>query len=71
MFEPPIPPLQVSSGGNCLGVLVDITLKALQKKPEQRYQSIAELLADLNRVASGGQVAIGMQGSGMYVRPRR
>ena len=71
MFEPPIPPSQASTGGNRLGALEDITLKALQKKPEQRYQSIAELLADLNRVASGGQVAIGMQGSGMYVQSRR
>jgi serine/threonine-protein kinase len=63
MFEPPIPPSQASSGsGNRLGALEDITLKALQKKPEQRYQSMAELLADLDRVASGGQIAIGTQG---------
>jgi serine/threonine protein kinase len=63
MFEPPIPPSQASSGsGNRLGALEDITLKALQKKPEHRYQSMAELLADLDRVASGGQVAIGRQG---------
>jgi serine/threonine-protein kinase len=62
MFEPPIPPSQASTGGNRLGALEDITLKALQKKPEQRYQSMADLLADLDRVASGGQVAIGMQG---------
>jgi serine/threonine protein kinase len=63
MFEPPIPPSQASSGsGNRLGALEDITLKALQKKPEQRYQSMAELLADLDRVASGGQIAIGRQG---------
>jgi len=62
MFEPPIPPSQASSGGNRLGALEDITLKALQKKPEQRYQSMAELLADLDRVASGGKIAIGTQG---------
>ncbi len=60
MFEPPVPPSQTSSGaGNRLGALEDITLKALQKRPEHRHQSMGELLADLDRVAGGGQMVLG------------
>ena len=62
MFETPVPPSQTQQGaGNRLGALEDMTLKALQKKPEHRYQTMAELVVDLDRVAQGGQIAVGMR----------
>jgi serine/threonine-protein kinase len=57
MFEPPVPPSQaLGAGGARLGALEDITLRALQKKPEHRYSTMGELLDALDRVAPGGNV---------------
>lgn len=62
MFEPPTPISQATPGGSRLGALEDITMKALEKKPESRYQSMAELIGDLERMHTGAQsvVKIGM-----------
>jgi serine/threonine-protein kinase len=59
MFEPPVPPSQAGAGGARLGALEDITLRALQKKPEHRYQTMAELLDDLDCVTTGGSIVVG------------
>ena len=65
MFEPPIPPSQTQQGaGNRLGALEDITLKALQKKPELRQQSMADLVLELDPVAQGGNISVGVRGAG-------
>jgi serine/threonine-protein kinase len=64
MFEPPKPPSQLIAGGgtNPLGALEDVILRALEKKPEQRYGSMAELIADLEKVQAGGVVQLGRGG---------
>ena len=54
MFEPPVPPSE--RGARTLGALEDVILKALTKKPEDRYQGMGDLIADLDRVAAGGTV---------------
>jgi serine/threonine-protein kinase len=51
MFEPPHPPSQVK--GQNLGPIEDVIMKALSKRPEDRYQSMSELIADLDRIAVG------------------
>jgi serine/threonine-protein kinase len=38
-----------------LGALEQITMRALEKKPENRYQSMQELIEDLDRVSGGGR----------------
>ena len=62
MFEPPTPISEASPAGARLGALEDITMKALEKKPESRYQSMVELIGDLERMHTGGSsvVKIGM-----------
>ncbi|MDB4990166.1 MAG: Serine/threonine protein kinase PrkC, regulator of stationary phase [Myxococcaceae bacterium] len=54
MFEKPAP----MSDGNSerqLGALEQITMRALEKKPENRYESMDALVADLDRVSGGGR----------------
>jgi serine/threonine-protein kinase len=58
MFEPPVPP-SAQAGAPKLGAIEDVILKALAKKPEQRYQTMEALIADLDQVASGGQIKLG------------
>jgi serine/threonine protein kinase len=51
MFEPVPSPSGVS--GALRGPIEDILIKSLQKKPEQRYQSMRELQDELERAQSG------------------
>jgi serine/threonine protein kinase len=51
LFEPPPLPSSVSAG--LRGPIEEILLKVLQKKPEQRYQSMRELRDDLERAQIG------------------
>jgi serine/threonine protein kinase len=54
MFEKPAPMF----GGQAerqLGALEQITLRALEKKPENRYPSMSALIDDLNAVVGGGR----------------
>jgi serine/threonine-protein kinase len=60
MFEQPLPPSQVKGAG--LGAIEDLILRALAKKQEERYQSMSELVRDLDTIASGGVVQIGGRG---------
>jgi serine/threonine-protein kinase len=60
MFEQPLPPSQVKGAG--LGAIEDVILKALAKKQEERYQTMGELVVDLDLIATGGVVQIGGRG---------
>lgn len=57
MFEPPASPSEVK--GASLGALESVTLRALEKNPDQRYLSMQELIGDLDTVAAGGSVSVG------------
>ncbi|RLB45207.1 MAG: hypothetical protein DRJ42_30455, partial [Deltaproteobacteria bacterium] len=63
MFEAPIPPSERDSGVK-LGAMEDVILKALAKKPEDRFQSMGDLIAGLDALAAGGTVTIGGSGEG-------
>jgi serine/threonine-protein kinase len=62
MFVKPTPPSQVMPGdGPGLGALETVALRALEKKPEDRYQSMTELALAIDRaitVAPDGTVLI-------------
>jgi serine/threonine-protein kinase len=57
MFEQPTPPSQIA--GREVGAFESIIMRALEKKPELRYQAMAELIEDLSRIAVGGEVHFG------------
>jgi serine/threonine-protein kinase len=57
MFETPAPPTEV--GSRALGAIEPVILKALAKKPEHRYQTMGDLIADLDAISSGGSVDLG------------
>jgi hypothetical protein len=64
MFEAPVPPSKVIEGAaKELGALEDVTLKALAKRPEERYASMAELVHDIDRI-----VRIGGDGNASIAR---
>lgn len=54
MFEKP-EPMNKQGAERQLGALEDITMRALEKKPENRYQTMADLIEDLGRVLGGGR----------------
>jgi hypothetical protein len=54
MFEKP-QPMNSPHAGRQLGALEEITMRALEKKPENRYQTMHELVEDLDRVVGGGR----------------
>jgi serine/threonine-protein kinase len=54
MFEKPAPMFGQDTERS-LGSLEQITLRALEKKPENRYPSMAALVLDLDQVVSGGR----------------
>jgi tRNA A-37 threonylcarbamoyl transferase component Bud32 len=55
MFEPP-PPFSTYARRN-LGLLEEITMKALRKAPNERYASMAEFTKDLERITLTGTLA--------------
>jgi eukaryotic-like serine/threonine-protein kinase len=57
MFEQPARPTDIV--GASLGALETVVLRTLEKNPDHRYQSMADLLVDLDTVASGGSVQFG------------
>jgi serine/threonine protein kinase len=57
MFEKP-EPMTTAGAERQLGALESITMRALEKKPENRYQSMQELIDDLDRVMGGGRPAL-------------
>jgi len=52
MFVAPVPPSQISAAARELGALEEITLRALEKKPEDRYASMADLVAAIDEVVT-------------------
>jgi len=54
MFEQPAP-MNAPGAGRMLGAIEQITLRALEKKPENRYQTMQELVEDLDRVVGGAR----------------
>jgi tRNA A-37 threonylcarbamoyl transferase component Bud32 len=54
MFEKP-EPMNQAGAERQLGALEQITMRALEKKPENRYQTMQELSDDLERVLGGGK----------------
>ncbi|MCA9605764.1 MAG: serine/threonine protein kinase [Myxococcales bacterium] len=57
MFEAPPRPTDIK--GAALGPLEGMILRSLEKNSDARYQSMGELIADLDTVAAGGQIAMG------------
>jgi serine/threonine-protein kinase len=57
MYEAPAPIRSVSPTADCPPPLEAIVQKCLEKRPEQRYQTCAELAADLQRFLRGEVVA--------------
>ncbi|MCA9643948.1 MAG: protein kinase, partial [Myxococcales bacterium] len=51
MYVAPTPPSEVVAAARELGALEDMTLRCLQKKPLQRFQSMADFIEELDRVA--------------------
>lgn len=54
MFEVPARPTALADGTR-LGVYEDVVMRMLAKKPEQRYASMEEFSAELDRVSAGGR----------------
>lgn len=53
LYENPIPPRELPPPTNVAPPLEAVIMKCLAKKPEQRYQSMAEMREDLERIESG------------------
>lgn len=53
LYENPVPPHELPPPVDVAPALEAVIMKAIAKKPEQRYQSMAELSADLDAVGSG------------------
>jgi len=59
MFEAPArPSAALDDAIGHLGPIEDVILRAMAKKPEDRYPSMKELVADLLAIAGGGQAAV-------------
>jgi eukaryotic-like serine/threonine-protein kinase len=66
MFVRPKPPSTVRPDrARELGALEDITLRALEKKPEDRYQTMHGLAADLEKASRGETVARSLRPSSL------
>jgi serine/threonine-protein kinase len=61
MFVNPVPPSQVTPAARGLGALEQITLRCLEKKPEDRYETTGDLVSAIDGVVAfdrGGRVSI-------------
>jgi serine/threonine-protein kinase len=60
MFMDPEPPSHVNEAARELGALEDVTLRCLEKRPEARYASMEELVADIQSIVhfSGDKLEI-------------
>jgi hypothetical protein len=61
MFVNPIPPSQVSSAARELGALEEITLRCLEKKPEDRFATMEDLVRAIDAVVhfeNDGRVSV-------------
>jgi serine/threonine protein kinase len=52
MFVQPLPPSQVCAAARELGALEEVVLKALEKKPEHRYDTMEQLAEEIERVVT-------------------
>jgi serine/threonine-protein kinase len=52
LYSPPQPPSEVVGEHQDLGMLEEITLRCLQKRPDDRYASMGELLQHLERAST-------------------
>ena len=52
MFVQPVPPSQASPYARELGALEGVTLRALEKKPEHRYETMEQLAEEIQRVVT-------------------
>ena len=73
MYEAPVPIRTIVQGADCPPALEAIVQKCLEKRPERRYQSCAELGADLERFM-GGEIVdavkeLGASGSRYNIPP--
>jgi serine/threonine protein kinase len=70
MFVRPKPPSTLRQDqGTELGALEDITLRALEKKPEDRYQTMHGLAADLEKASRGESVTRAIKPSSLRPPP--
>ena len=73
MYMAPTPPSEIVHDTRELGALEDITLRCLQKKPDARYPTMADLLVDLERIVNfteTGDVSVRPSQVGAAPRPR-
>lgn len=57
MFVKPVPPSQIAAAAKQLGALEDVTLRCLEKKPEDRYASMREVEEALDACSTPGAAA--------------
>jgi eukaryotic-like serine/threonine-protein kinase len=68
LYMLPAPPSSLNPELRSLGALEDVILRALQKRPDARYENVAELLADLERrLPASVEAARAVPGGTMYL----